>query len=245
MFENVVSVDSQSTLKSVVSSPRKRWPWLLGAIVVIGGAVGAILATRAGDDDAIETVAAFEAAIERDDLDAAHSLVDYRFRLDEVLQNFWMAGTEEDRVELVRLTQGMLADTTKNQWPDCCRGRSMARHVQSDDGAVVWVETRPSGDGAPDFVWRYRLHRRDGAWRITQREYIRDRVPTDSTRFWPMARKAVALRLGRPPTLTEFRANLLSVMPELRVRTYRVPSREELRKLQQEQKDLQDGSNDP
>ena len=38
-----------------------------------------------------------------------------------------------------------------------------------------------------------------------------------------MARKAVAMKLGREPNLMEFQANLLSVVSQLRVRTFPVP----------------------
>jgi hypothetical protein len=206
----------------------------LAACVVAAGVGVWVLTARGDDPEAV--VVSFENAVEHDDLDAAHALVDYRYRLEEVLGDFWRSGTDADRDALVRLTQGMLTDTTGKHWPDCCRGRAMARRLMSAEADVAWVESRPEGEGALDFKWRYRLNRRDGAWRITQREYTRERAPSDSTRFWSMALKAVRQRLGKEPTLNEFQANLLAVMPELRVRTYVVPSAAELKRLQQQQK---------
>jgi hypothetical protein len=59
-----------------------------------------------------------------------------------------------------------------------------------------------------------------------------------------MARKAVARRLGREPTLAELVANLEAVKGELKVRTIRVPPREELeRRLKAQQRTSPEGMN--
>ncbi len=205
--------------------PKRRWPLLAGAaLVVAAGAVvlAAVLSPRGGDEPGpVAVVAAFEVALDRGDHAAAHALVDYRFRLAEVLGSFFEGAPETDRAELERLTQGMLIDTTEKMRPLCCRGRAMRRVVSEAGQDDTWVSSSPDDGGA--FTWRYRLIRKEGAWRITQREYLKGRTPSNTTRFWDLARKAVARELGRDPTLSEFNTNLPSVMPTLRVRTLTVP----------------------
>ncbi len=179
------------------------------------------------------TVASLEAALEAGEDARAHALVDYRHRLSETLGPLFDGGPEADRAELERLTRAMLVETSRKQWPTYCAGRAMERRLMGEadrrpapTDEVAWVVSRPA-DGS-NFRWEYRLHRKEGAWRITQREFTQDGILSDSTRFWPMAQKAVALRLGRSPTLGELAGNLESVKGSLRVRTIRVPSREEL-----------------
>ena len=195
------------------------------------------------------TVAALETALAAGEDDRGHALVDYRHRLSETLGPLFDAGTETDRAALEALTRAMMVETSRRQWPGCCEGREMERKLMdaadrrpAPTDEVAWVVSRPSG--ASEFRWEYRLHRKEGAWRITQREFTRDGILSDSTRFWPMARKAVARRLGREPTLAELVANLEAVKGELKVRTIRVPPREELeRRLKAQQRTSPEGMN--
>jgi hypothetical protein len=208
--------------------------------VLLAAGVGMWAVLRPASRGPDATIAAFEAALAAGDEARAHALVDYRHRLSEVLGPLFDAGPEADRAELERLTREMLVATSRKQWPTCCEGREMARRVMGEadrrpapTDEVAWVVSRPA-DGA-DFRWEYRLHRKEGAWRITQREYTQDGILSDSTRFWPMARKAVARRIGREPTLGELTANLEAVKGDLRVRAIRVPSQEELARRLREQ----------
>lgn len=207
---------------------RARTRWLLLAGVALAALAAGLIASgvfRAREEvpGPIDVVEAFEAALERGDHAAAHALVDYRFRLGEVLGTFFTEAPEPDRAELERLTQGMLIDTTEKMWPLCCRGHAMRRVVMEAGQDGTWVNSTP--DGAAKFTWKYRLIRRQEAWRITQREYLKGQTPSNTTRFWDLALKAVTRRLGRAPTLSEFNTNLPSVMPTLRVRTLTVPAR--------------------
>lgn len=153
--------------------------------------------------------------------DSAHSHVDYRFRLDEVLGDLWRSGSDADREDLERLTRGMFEDTSERH-RERMIGKRMVRDLLKRGAREVWVESRPEGDG--DLVWRYRLTRREDTWAITQREVRVSGVPSDSTRFWPMAQKQLAIRFGRPVTLRELTANLPSVMGTLRARAIRIPA---------------------
>lgn len=207
----------------------------LGSVALVGLGAWLTFGGREEIPAPLRQIIAFEGAVASGDYGVAHGMVDYALRLDEVLEDFWRSGQEADRAALVALSQGMLEETSVRLWPECCAGREMVRSLKrTSEEDVVWVESRPVGGGAADFAWLYRLHRRDEGWRITQREYLKDQTPSDSTRFWPMARKAVAKRLGRDPTLTEFQANLRSVMPHLTMRAYRVPDREVLEQKRRE-----------
>ena len=215
-----------------VSPGRRLASWA----VVCAAGVGVWLALRpaASALGPVAVVAAFEEALEAEDYARAHALVDYRARLSEALGALYAAGSEADRAALVQRTEAMLVDTSRKQWPGCCAGKTMTREpsagprtqVARADDEVAWVASRPaSASGEAGFRWEYRLHRKEGAWRIMQREFTRDGILSDSTRFWSMARKAVANRLGREPTLGELAANLEAVRDDLRVRTFKVPPR--------------------
>jgi|GEM_PF-1604462 len=217
---------SDITQTNTHAPSRVRGLVVIGAItsaLVGAGVFLALGASSTPEDKALDVVRRLESALDRGDFDGAHALVDYRFRLAEALGELWETGDSTAQTELERLTREMLVESTEKRWPSCCHGRQMQHSIMSSAYDVIWVESKPVGPDAPAFLWRYRLNRRQQAWRITQRDYLMDRVPTDTARFWPMARKAVAMKLGRDPNLSEFQANLLSVMPTLRVRTFFVP----------------------
>lgn len=162
-----------------------------------------------------------ERAIAAREFDRAHALVDYRYRLDELLGDMWRDGDEADRDDLVHLTQGMFEDTSENH-RDRFVDRPMERTVVKRSGPHVWVESRPRGESG--FAWRYRLTRRGDTWAITVRDFKVSAGQNDSTQFWHMARKHLTSQFGRPLTLREFTANLPSVMGTFKARSFRVPA---------------------
>lgn len=171
--------------------------------------------------DVVAVVDEVERAIVEGDYARAHSLVDYRYRLDEVLGELWRSGSEADREDLEALTRGMFEETSEKH-RDRFAGRPMDRVLTSRSGLHLWVESRPHGDDG--FAWRYRLTRRGTSWAITVREFKVSGAPNDSTRFWHMAQSQLMSRFGRPVTLREFTANLPSVMGTFKARSIRIPA---------------------
>lgn len=172
----------------------------------------------------MRVVAAVERAIESGDMTSAHARVDAEYRLAEVLGTYFTEGSESERADLVVLTYEMFDRTTEQHWADCCRGRPMRLRLKKEVAGDVWIVSEPTGPDAPKFAWEYRLSQRGGEWRITQRELRVDAIRSDSTRFWPMARRKIAELYGRDPTLAEFIANLPSIQGLLRKRSFVVGS---------------------
>lgn len=162
-----------------------------------------------------------ERAIAARDFDRAHAVIDYRFRLEELLGDMWRDGAEADRDDLVHLTQGMFEDTSEKH-RERFVDRPMERSIVRRSGPHVWIESRPRDESG--FAWRYRLTRRGDTWAITVRDYKVSAGLNDSTRFWQMARKHLTSQFGRPLTLREFTANLPSVMGTFKARSFRVPA---------------------
>ena len=172
----------------------------------------------------MRVIKAVERAIDGGDLAAAHGSVDVEYRLAEVLGAFFTDGTEPERRDLEALTFEMFDRTTTQHWDECCRGRQMRLRFKKQVAGDVWIVSEPTGPDAPKFAWEYRLSQRGGEWRITQRELRVDAIRSDSTRFWPMARRKIAELYGRDPTLAEFNANLPSIQGLLRKRSFVVGS---------------------
>jgi hypothetical protein len=171
--------------------------------------------------EVLAVVVEVERAMAARDWSGAHRLVDYRYRLEEVLGEVWRAGAAADQEDLVALTKRMFENTSES-YRDHWIGLPMQRTVMRRTGPHLWVESHPRGD-AKSFVWRYRLTPRGTTWSITQREFMVAGMPSDSTRFWPMAQKQIATQFGRPVDLRELTANLPSVMGTLRARSFRIP----------------------
>lgn len=189
------------------------------------GAFGCVARNPIADVRApVRVVVAVERAIERGELASAHTFVDVEYRLAEVLGAFFVDGSETERGDLVALTFGMFDTTTAQNWDRCCRGRSMRVRLKKEVAGDVWIVSEPTGPEAPKFAWEYRLSQRGSEWRITQRELRVDAIRSDSTRFWPMARRKIAELYGRDPTLAEFNANLPSIQGLLRKRSFVVGS---------------------
>lgn len=184
-------------------------------------------------DSARLVIDAVEQALARRDFATAHGYVDFRFRLEESLGDLWRGGPEEAREDLVKRLEEMFDETSEAQ-RDRYVGMPMLRQVQRRQGRQIWVVSKPATpDGAPSdgqnqersksFAWHYRLTPRGTSWAITQREYLVDGMPSDSTRFWPMARNQIAEKFGRQPTLSELAANLETVKGMMRIRRLKVP----------------------
>jgi len=186
-------------------------------------------------ESASGVIDAVEQALARRDFKTAHGYVDFRYRLAESLADLWRGGPEAAQDDLVARLQEMFDDTSESQ-RERYAGQPMTRRVQRREGRQIWVESRaPDPAGAPasgrqnqkrskGFAWRYRLMPRGTSWAITQREYLVDGLPSDSTRFWPMARNQIAEKFGRQPTLSELAANLPSVIGTMRIRRLKVPA---------------------
>lgn len=166
-----------------------------------------------------------EQALARRDFARARQHVDFRFRLAESLGELWRDGREEARADMVERLAEMF-DTTSERELARYAGKRMTRSVMRREGSHLWIESRVTDETeapARSFAWQYRLTPRGTSWAITQREYLVDGMPSDSTRFWPMALKQVGMKLGRMPSLSELAANLPSVMGTMRIRRFKVP----------------------
>jgi len=165
-----------------------------------------------------------EQALARRDFATAHRHVGFRYRLEEVLGELWRDGPEAAREDLVRRLAEMF-DATSEKNRERYVGRARELRVLRRQGEHFWVESRVS---APDahgkhFAWHYRLTPRGTTWAITQREYLVGGVPSDSTRYWPMAIRRISGLFGRTPTLSELAANLESVEGTMRIHRIQLP----------------------
>ncbi len=206
-----------------------RLPGVLGLIAFWVGLNALSACTPRGEGaippDVEAVVARLEEAVDRRDYAAAHALVDYRYRLGEVLGEFWSSAPMRSQEDLVAFSKTMFEDTSE-RLRDHFAGRAMRHVLRASKGPHLLIESRPattSNDDKRRFSWSYRLTRMEGRWTITQREFMVAGTPSDSTRFWPMARKQVASRFGREITFEEFVANLPSVMGTMRVRGITIP----------------------
>lgn len=184
-------------------------------------------------DSARSVIDAVEQALARRDFATAHGYVDFRYRLEESLGDLWRSGPPEAQDDLVRRLEEMFDETSEAQHARYA-DQPMVREVERREGRQLWVESRTASDDvagkdkkqarSKSFAWHYRLIPRGTSWAITQREYLVDGMPSDSTRFWPMARNQIAEKFGRQPTLSELAANLETVKGTMRIRRLKVPS---------------------
>jgi len=150
-------------------------------------------------------------------------MVDYRYRLAEMLGELFEKAPKADQDAALALARGMFVNTTEMLWKTHYAGRPTTTRVTKREGAHVWVESLADGDHRPSFIFRYRLTPRDGAWKVTQREYLVGPNRSNTAVFYPMAVKKLAAELGRQPTLAELNANLPSLQGRMKMRTYKVP----------------------
>ncbi len=178
-------------------------------------------------DDAIDTVVQLHNAIAEANADAVRSIVDIQFRLEEMLGDVWTTAPEDDKAEAARQAQEMLDNTTRKLWTTHFATRQVTYKTRPGESpGVMWVEAHADGDDRPSFVWIYRLHQRENAetgWRVTQREYKINGMPSNTTRFYPMAIKQIGKRFNRRPTLAELNANLPSLQGKIRARHITIP----------------------
>ncbi len=187
--------------------------------------------------DPVEVVEAIHAAWLRGDPEAMHALVDYRYRLAESLGPLWDRAPEVDRARAVVLMRGMFERTLRRNWDAYVAGRPLVYSERRAGAEVAWVTARsgdpprdPPGDGGgdrearPAFQWRYRLHRRDGVWRVTQREFSVGGVGSETGRFYPLVVRRVAALYKRLPTLAEVNANLPALTGTMRKRVFKIPA---------------------
>jgi len=170
-------------------------------------------------------IARIEDAVDRRDYEAVHALIDYRYRLGEVLGEFWGSAPARAQDDLIALSKTMFEDTSE-RLREHFENKGMTHRLRRSEGPHILVESRPVATSNKDknrFSWSYRLTRTEGRWMITQRDYKVAGTPSDSTRFWPTARKQISARFGREVTFEEFVANLPSVMGTMRVRGIRIP----------------------
>ncbi len=178
-------------------------------------------------ESALEVVDRLEQAVLRRDYPTAYAQLDLRYRLAESLPDLWDTGPETARADLVTRMEEMFVETSELR-RERVENQTMERKVLRRQGPHLWIESRalPRANAPKkSFAWRYRLTPRGGSWAITQREYLVDGTPSDSTRFWPMARRQIAQTFGRPPTLAELAANLPAVKGTMRIRALKVPER--------------------
>ena len=175
-----------------------------------------------------EQLAARERAGERlaeADFAELHRQADYAFRLAEQLGDRWQAADPKVKRMGVRLMERMFVDTLRRLWDKHFHGRPMRlseRYVGPD---VAWVEaaTNDDAEGSLACAWRYRLHRLDGRWKVTQRERRVGHATSDTSVFFAMANRRVAEMLGRRPTLEELFANIPSLAGTMRSRHFKIP----------------------
>lgn len=176
------------------------------------------------EPDPTNTIRAMHRALSAGDVSSASALVDYRYRLAEMLGAIFETAPEADRAAAVELATQMFASTTESLWKTHYDGRPTTTRIVKREGPHVWVEGLADGDGHPSFIWTYRLTRLDGRWRVTQREYRSGPLRSDTSAFYPMAVRQLTKQLGRAPTLAELNANLPSLQGRLRARTFHVPA---------------------
>jgi len=175
------------------------------------------------DSSTAHVVERFHAAWRAGDLERLHGLVDYRYRLEEVLGDVWAEASEADRELAVRQAREMLEDTTGRYWTTHFEGRTTTTRVTERDGPHVWIEVEATGGEAARFSWIYRLTRDGSQARISQREFTVGSMGSDTSAFYPLVLRRVGAELGRTPTLAELNANLPSLVGRIKKRSYTVP----------------------
>lgn len=210
--------------------------WLLAVFGALVFAACAPASHAVGADPApspVSVVEAIHAAWLAGDAPAMHAHVDYRYRLAESLGPLWEQAPEVDRARAVALMRGMFERTLRRNWDAYVAGRPLLYSERRAGADVAWVTARSGEDpghraseGArkPSFQWQYRLHRRDGVWRVTQREYSVGGVGSETGRFYPLVVRRVAGLYGRLPTLAEVNANLPSLTGTMRKRVFKIPA---------------------
>ena len=165
-------------------------------------------------------------ALRAGDMERAHGHIAYGFRLEEVLGEVWETGTNEDRLGMITLVRGMFERTSKRLWKEHVGKGELQLKREGQDKEPVWIEARLKGtfedEGA--FRWRYRLHRLNGLWSITQREAVILGVPTDTAAFFRIATRRMGAKLGHAPDLGELVEGLPQWEGRIRKRVMKVPS---------------------
>ncbi|TNF36578.1 MAG: hypothetical protein EP329_05070 [Deltaproteobacteria bacterium] len=183
--------------------------------------LAASLALRGSDAE--KTVEKLHDAIAAGDLASASALVDFRYRLHEMLGAVFDDAPAADQDMAIELAKRMFAQTTETLWKTHYADRPTTTTIVKREGPHVWVEARAEGDGRPSFTWTYRVTSLDAGSRITQREYLSGPLRSDTSAFYPMAVRHLTKELGRTPTLAELNANLPTLQGRIRARSYRVP----------------------
>ncbi|MFT7579470.1 MAG: hypothetical protein ACI9MR_001134 [Myxococcota bacterium] len=171
----------------------------------------------------IGLVEQLHAAWEQGDRATVHRLVDYRYRLAEMLGPLWVEADDPARVDAIALAQAMFENTTERYWTSHHMGRKTEIRVASRSTPHLWMVSHASGGAQPDLYWRYRLTATPAGLRVTQREFSVGVGRSDTGVFYPMAVREIAGRYGRQPTLAELNANLPSLLGRLRARTVKIP----------------------
>ncbi len=171
-----------------------------------------------------QTVEQLHHALRAEELGALDELVDFRFRLREMLEEVWDAGSSTDRADAIELARGLFVATTERLWKTHYEGRRVTTWIaRKEPGGHVWVESRAEGGSSPPLTWSYRLTRSERGWRVTQREYAMGQARSDTSAFYPMALRRLGKEFGRMPTLAELNANLPSLVGRMKARRIKIP----------------------
>ena len=167
------------------------------------------------------------------DYERMHANVDYGFRLQETLGPIWDSAPSADQADSVALMRGMFETTMTRYWNSHVAGRSLSRTLRWRGADLAWVYVKapaPPGalkeDGTPsdDFEWRYRLHRRNGRWWVTQREHLVSFAASHTNTLFPRVLGYLRSMYDRTPTLAEVNANIPALAKRLRSRSFKVPT---------------------
>ena len=187
-----------------------------------------------------DTVRSLHAAWLQGRTDDMASLYDYEGILARQLGEIWSGGRPADREAAVRQLHTMMLQTTKRLWSEHLAGRQLSTSVHKVDEGEAWVHTgareeqpRPQEDSG--FQWKYRVTRRDGVWRVAQREFSTLTHHSNSARFYPTVIKHLRGEYGRNPTLSELVANVPALAARMRVRTVRLPTASTLKTMRNKQ----------
>ena len=174
-----------------------------------------------------EVVREVHQALRSGDMARAHQQVAYEHRLEEVLGEMWRAGSKGERQALVSQVRGMFERTSERLWKEHVGEKALQLKREEQQQESVWIEARVQGDPEDKsaFRWRYRLHRVNGVWAITQREAVILGVPTDTAGFFRIVIRRIAAKIGHDPDLGELVAGLPDWEGRIRKRVIKVPRR--------------------
>lgn len=219
--------------------------WLI--VIVLSGCTGPTPVASPADP-----VLQLERAFKDSRTDDMAEAFDYKGMLAERLGEVWSAGSPDSKARAIKQFHEMTIVTSREAAKNYLHERPTSLTVRYTTPEQAWVHvtttdspknatksatnTAAVTDGSQTtFTWRYRVLRRDGVWKIVQREYRAGAHSSRTMRFYRTVVGQLRKEFGRLPTLSEVVANVPSIARRIRVRTFRVPSSVELEEMRKKQ----------